>query len=171
MIAPTAVFLVLSLASCAPGLYLRTEAARDSDLTGTYSLILYGGRYSDDVENVAIFDREGDSYVFEIYAPDFDYRTLRNVPAREAFEEAEKFVGFHHSFRYSRLSRILDPAGNTIGYELRPLYTPTDFGYADILDVYYSLRDGKVSVSISLKPGVRSIIREEERPFLFRFRR
>jgi len=159
--------LILTV-SCATGIYLRTERAQVTEISGTYTIILYGGRYSADMETIAILDKEGDKYTFEVYAPEFDYKIKHGVPAEEALEEAEKFVRFHHSFWQARLSKIIDPAGKTIGYEIRPLYHPIDFGYSDVLDVYYVIKDSKVIVTISLIPEVQRILFDDDRPFLFK---
>jgi hypothetical protein len=130
---------------------LKTEEAKSADITGTFTLILYGGNYSDDLETIAILDYERDQYNFEPYAPEFDYRIKKGVPAKEALEEAKKFVSFHNSFWHFQLSRIIDNKGDTIGYELRPLYLPLTFGVSDVLDVSYWLKGGnKVKVTIKL---------------------
>jgi hypothetical protein len=134
---------------------LRAEEAKASDITGTYTLILYGGNYPDDLETIAILDREGDRYNFEPYAPDFEYRVKKGEPAKKALREAEKFVSFHYSFLRSQISRIIDNKGKTIGYEVRPLYQPLTFGISDVLDVYYLLKEGgRVKVLIRLKRSV-----------------
>lgn len=134
---------------------LKTEKANASDIRGTFTLILYGGRYSDDLETVAILDSEGDQYHFEPYAPDFDYRVKKGIQAKEALAEAEKFVSFHNAFWRSQLSKILDNKGTTIGYELRPLYLNFVYGTSDLLDIYYWLKeDGKVKATIKLKPQI-----------------
>lgn len=159
--------LILTV-SCATGKYLRTEAAKVTEISGTYTIILYGGRYSADMETIAILDKEGDKYTFEVYAPEFDYKIKHGVPAKKALEESEKFVRFHHSFWQARLSKIIDPSGNTIGYEIRPLYHPIDFGYTDVLDVRYVIKDSKVIVTISLIPEVQRILFDDDRPFLFK---
>lgn len=151
--------LASGLISCAPALYLKTAVAQPAEVTGTYTLILYGARYSNDIENVALLAKEGTGYAFEVYAPEFDYRVKKNLPAAEALAEAQRFVGFHYAFRRSQLSTILDNKGSAIGYEVRPLYSPLDFGYTDVLDITYTLQDRKVTVRIRL-------IRELERaPF------
>lgn len=134
---------------------LKTEKAKAADITGVFTLILYGGRHSDDIETIAIFDYEGDQYNFEPYAPEFDYRIKRGISAREALNEAEKFVSFHNSFYRSQLSKIIDNRGNIIGYELRPLYLPFSYGVSDVLEVDYWLKEGgKVKVTIRLTPSV-----------------
>jgi len=151
--------------SCAPGRYLRTEGVTPAEITGTYSLILYGGRHSNDIETVAILDREGDRYTFEVYASEYDYKIKKGIPAREALDEAQKFVRFHRNFWRSQLSRILDPAGNAMGYEVRPLYYPFNYRYTDVLYVDYRIKDDKVIVYIRLKPQVERMFFDDDRLF------
>jgi len=134
---------------------LRTEEATPDEMKGTFTLILYGGSYLDDLETIALLDSEGDLYVLEPFAPDFDYRMKKGVPAQEAFKEAEEFVNFHPSFWRSQLSRILDKEGKAIGYEVRPLFRPFIFGISDVLDVTYWLKEkGRVKVTIRLIPSI-----------------
>jgi hypothetical protein len=149
--------------SCVNVNYMKTDRAEPSEITGTYTLLLYGGRYSEDVENVAIFDKEGDKYSFEIFAPGYDYTVKKGVQGKEALAEAVKHVGSHRSFFQSRLSRILDTEGNVIGYELRPIYHLTEFGMSDILYINYTIKDNKVITKIRLKYEL-----ENREPFLFR---
>jgi hypothetical protein len=137
---------------------LKTEKAKVDDVTGSFTLILYGGRFSDDIETIAILDREGDQYTFEPYAPEFDYRIKKGVQAKDAIREAEKFVSFHNSFWRSQLSKIIDNKGNPIGYELRPLYLPFSYGISDVMDVYYWRKEGnKVKVTIRLTPLIERL--------------
>jgi hypothetical protein len=163
------IMLAPALCSCAPALYLKTEGAQPAELKGTYTLILYGARYGSDIENIVILAKEGTGYSFEVYAPEFDYRVRKNVPADEALAEAQKFVSFHYAFRRSRLSRILDKEGSPIGYEVRPLYSPLDFGYADVMDITYTLRDRKVTARIRLIRELEKPPFREDAPFPFRF--
>lgn len=158
----------LSMNSCTHGIYLRTEPVTATEITGTYDLILYGGRYSDDIENVAILDKEGDKYTFDVYAPEFDYKVKKGVQAKVAIEEAEKFVSSHHAFWHLQLNSILDYEGNIIGYEMRPLYRPLDFVFPDVLDINYIIKASRVVVTITLKRELRKELFDEDRPFLFR---
>jgi hypothetical protein len=159
------------LASCATGNYLRTEESSSIEMKKTYSLILYGGRFSDDMETLAILDKEGDKYEFIVYAASADnYRIKRKVPAKKALEEAEHFVQFHHSFRRSLLSRILDQSGATIGYEVKPLYFPLDVGYSDLIDTYYRIEGKTVIVKIRLSSAAEDRLYERDTPFIFRRR-
>jgi hypothetical protein len=134
---------------------LRTEEAKPDEIKGTFTLILYGGNYLDDLETIAILDSEGDQYVLDPFAPDFDYRMKKRVPAQEAFKEAEEFVNFHPAFWRSQLSKIVDKEGKVIGYEVRPLYRPIAFGVSNVLDVNYWLKEkGRVKVTIKLIPSI-----------------
>lgn len=142
---------------------LKTEGAKIDEVTGIFTLILYGSRHSNDIETIAILDKEGDGYTFEPYAPEFNYKVKRGVPAREALVEAEMFVSWHNSFRRSVLSKIIDDRGDTIGFELRPLYLPTSFGVSDVLDVYYRIKNSKVIVTIKLIPSVEKMLSDGDR--------
>jgi len=139
---------------------LRTEVANVAEIQGSFTMILYGGRFLDDVETIAILDVEGDQFHFEPYAPDFDFKVKKGIPAKEALSEAQKFVSFHNAFWRSQLSRILDNNGKTIGYELRPLYHHFVYGTSDVMDVYYWLKEGgRVKVTIRLDSEIEKMIR------------
>ncbi len=152
------------------GHYLRTDAAAPHEVGGTFTVILYGARYADDIETVAILDREGDPYTFVVQSPDYNYKVIKGMSAENALPRTAEFVSFHPSFRNSRLSRILDHQGATIGYEVRPLYSTIDFGYPDVLDVYYRLTDGTVIVWVSLTTEAQRMKDDDDRPLLFKRR-
>jgi hypothetical protein len=152
------------------GHYLRTKTATPHEIEGTYTVILYGARFADDIETVAVLDREGDPYTFVVRGPVQDYKVIKGMSAEDALVRATEFVSFHASFRNSRLSGILDYEGNTIGYEVRPLYSIIDFGYPDVLDVSYRLTDGIVTVWVSLSAEVRRMKYDDDRPLLFKRR-
>ncbi|HUO75938.1 MAG TPA: hypothetical protein VMU21_00035 [Thermodesulfovibrionales bacterium] len=169
MITFTASALLLCIGSCASAPYLITVPTDPREIEGTYTLILYGGRYSSDIENVAILDKEGDQFTFMVYAPEFDYKVKKHISAKEALAEAEAFVRFHYAFWKAQLKGIVDPTGIPIGYEIRPLYYPMDFGYPDVLDIDYILKkDNNVTVMISLKRELRRRFLDDESPFIFR---
>jgi len=142
------------LFSCAGPRYLKTEEATPDEIKGTYDLILYGHRYSDDFKNVAFLIKEGGKYVFELYAPAFYYTVKKGLTAKKALEEADKWVRFHYAYLGSRLSKILDFDGTLIGYELRPLYSGLDFGFQDVIEVHYVIKGDKVIASVGLKPEI-----------------
>jgi hypothetical protein len=134
--------------------YLKTEEVKAEEVTGAFTLVLYGARYSNDLETIAFLDKEGDEYEFEPYAPEFDYKVKKGVSGADALREARKFVRFHNAFWRSQLSKILDKKGNTIGYEVRPLYLPFVYGGDDLLEVNYEIKGGKVIAYIRLTPQV-----------------
>lgn len=140
--------------SPAVGKSLLTEGARISDVTGNFTVMLYGGRYSRDIETVAFLIPEGSKYTFELYAPDFDYRVVKGLEAKDAINTAEQFVRIHNAFLRSELSKILDVDGKVIGFELRPLYYPLEFGIEDVIDTSYALSNGRVRIYVTLKPEV-----------------
>ncbi len=142
--------IVFLVARSGDGLNLKTEAANPAEVQGMFTLLLCGSSSTDDLATVAVLDKEGDPYSFEIYAPDFAYAVRTGLNAAQALEEAERFVRRNIRSERSRLHRILSPAGAGIGFELRPLYSVTAFGRDDILDVRYSIKDRKVSVRVEL---------------------
>jgi hypothetical protein len=154
MISFIVILALLSSTTLVHAEYLKTKEAKAEEVTGNFILILYGGSHMNDLETIAFLDKEGDQYEFEPYAPEFDYKVKKGVPAGDALKEARKFVSFHNAFWRSQLSKILDDKGNIIGYEVRPLYRPFVYGRDDLLEVYYRIKDGKVIVYIRLAPEI-----------------
>jgi hypothetical protein len=167
-----AVTIFLNTNSCTPSASLRTVFANPAEISGTYTVFLYGARHSNDIETVAILAKEETPYTFEIYSADFNYKTIKGMPADQAYKRAAAFVSFHYAFDYSVISRILDGNGVVIGFEVRPYYRPFEFGYDNVLDISYTPEDGKVIVRIHLKPAVEQYLRDGDRrsPFLFKMR-
>ncbi len=147
--------LTAFLASCVPGKQLIPSEAKSGDVTGTYTLLLYGCHYPEDVKDVAILVAEGSKYPLEIYDIGTSYKVIKGVPADEALREADAFVRCSaHRVTRTELRRIPDDSGGTIGYEIRPIYFPLEFGFSDILLVSYALKDGTVMAYIRLNPTV-----------------
>lgn len=142
------ILLAMASYSCSTGRYLRTESATGEEITGVYTLILYGGASANDTRTLAILAKEGTPYSFEVFQPEFEYKIIKGVPAKEALEKAKKFFTYHPDFWKIQLSKILDNKGGIIGYEVRPLYDPTVYDKSDIPDVYYKITDDKVIVYI-----------------------
>ena len=154
VISSIAVIAALTLQACAPGKALRTDAVPSGDMPGTYTLILYGGNYGDDLETIAFLDKEGDRYTLEPYAPAFVFRIKKGLTADRALREASEFIRSHAEFQREQLRSIRDEKREIIGYELRPLYLPITFGTDDVLDVDYWLKEERVLVFIKLKPSL-----------------
>jgi hypothetical protein len=165
--------LITLLGGCATGTSLRTTAADPAEITGTYTLLLYGGRFSIDVETIAFLDREDDTTAFTIRAPDFDYKVIKGIQGKDALARAVEHVKFHPNFQYYRISRILDPYGAVLGYEVRPYYSTLSYGMSDVLWVNYGFKDGSVVISVRLQPEMERIQRGdgERSGGMFRLRR
>lgn len=146
--------------ACAQPEILRTEEAKEADVQGVFTLILYGARDINDVEALVILDLEGDQYTIEPYALAFDYKVQRGLSAKTALNKAYKLISYHNAFLRLQLSRIIGAKGKTIGYEVRPLYMPFVFGRSDVLEVYYSLKADKVKVNIRIIPSIERALPE-----------
>jgi len=141
-------------ASCSLGKSLKKETATEAGVQGTYRLILYGCTHLNDLETFAILDKEGDRYTFDPYAPEFNYKAKTGLTSKEALEEARNFITCNSGYSRPQLSEIVDDEGNTLGYELKPLYLSFFYSLSDVLDTYYFLNGDKVIVSIRLKRSV-----------------
>jgi hypothetical protein len=153
------VLLATALAGCMAGKQLYPSAADTAAVEGSYTLILYGCHYPEDITNAAILVSDVSKYPLEIYDIDTSYKIEKNVPARQALQRADSFLKCTtHRIWQTAIRRIPDGSGGTIGFEVRPLYFPLEFGQADVLLTSYSLRDGKVRARIWLDPDVESMI-------------
>jgi hypothetical protein len=148
-------FLFMSSVSYPMGQYPKVEREDQEDLKGTYTVIFYGGTYSNDPETVALLDVEDDEYTFEPFTSEYNYQIKKGIPAELALKESRWFVGRHSDYFTSSLKRVIDSKGSIIGYELKPLFYKLRFGYLDILDVSYWFKDDKVLVSVDLKRKVK----------------
>ena len=152
------IFVVLfGSVSCTPGIRLNT-IAQDSEAKGSYTVIYYGCNFLNDLETIAFLDKEDGQYNFEPYAPEFKYRVKKGLSAEEAFGTAMEFVSCDASFSRTQVKSILAPNGETIGYEVRPLYLPLTYGVNDVLDVNYWLKDGKIVITIRLAPSIEMML-------------
>jgi hypothetical protein len=139
----------ITLQSCITGKQLITTSADPKLITGTYTLLLYGCHYPDQIDNVAILVDKNSKYPLEIYDIDTSYSVKNDVPAQQAIAEADTFVQCSsHRVSQTQLTRIPDDSNGTVGYEVRPLYVPTEFGTLDVLIINYSLKDGKIRTYI-----------------------
>jgi hypothetical protein len=77
-IAVVVALIILGLFIFSADNYLKTEAANSADVQGKFTLLLYGCSSPDNLENIAILDREGDPYSLRSMLPIF------RTPARPA---------------------------------------------------------------------------------------
>jgi hypothetical protein len=145
----TLLLMTILLQSCMLGTQLNTTSADPKLITGTYTLLLYGCHYPEQIDNVAILVDKNSKYPLEIYDIKTSYSVENEVPAQQAIEKADAFVRCSsHRVSQTQLTRIPDDSNGTVGYEVRPLYVPTEFGTPDVLIVNYSLKDGKIRTYI-----------------------
>lgn len=149
----TLLLTVLLITSCATGLRLNTEYINTPhEFPGKFSLILYGARYIEDVETVAILDTDGDGYEMIPYAPEYDFTIIKGLSGDEAFTLAKEFIGFHRDYLSFVTRKIFDDKGSVIGYELMPLYTSRG---NPLRLSYYFEGEGRVKVYINTLPEFR----------------
>jgi hypothetical protein len=146
--------------SCKPGIRLNTTGVQESGIRGNFRVILFGCNYLNDLETVVFLYKEGDPYTLEPYAPDFKYRIDKQVVVKDAFEKAKQFLNCNASFTHYRMSRITAPDGDTIGYEIRPLYEPLTYGAEDVLYTDYRLNGDKVVITIRLRPSIERMLED-----------
>jgi len=157
------IFLVsLIVAGCAT--YqgsLRTESAKAVvDPSGTYTLIRVGGNAFEDYTTFALIVPEGGKYRFEIFKPDFDYRSSKGLTAKQAEKMAVAFVSSQSSFKYSQISAVIGLDGSAVAYEVRPLYDQLLFGQSDVLSVVYLLKADNV---VEVRVDVDEVVKRHER--------
>jgi hypothetical protein len=149
--------MLFALVACARGTYLRSEPMSDPvEIAGSFTFILYATDLYGGLKTAAFLDVEGDGYTLAVKAPAFEYGVQESVDAVEATEKALHVLSSHRDFLRVRVARVLDREGNTIAYELRPLYNFTVYGLSDVLIInYWPLDEGKVEVVIDVKPSIK----------------
>jgi hypothetical protein len=147
------VILAAVIPACVPGKQLLAKGALPEEVTGSYTLMLYGCHYPSQADNVAFLVKEDGKYPFEIFDIDRSYKVKKGVPAQEALAEANSFVRCTtHIIWMTELRRIPDDVGGTVGFEVRALYSPMEFGINDVMRISYSLKNGKVTAYIRKNP-------------------
>lgn len=147
--------LTLLLTACMTGTRLNTSSADPATISGTYTLLLHGCKYGDEIDNVAILADEQGRYPVEIYAVPGSYTVKKGIPAKEALAQAMSFVACStHSVWKTQVERIVGDNNGTVGYEVRPLYFPLEFGNTDPIQISYFLRTEGVRVYIRIDDTV-----------------
>jgi hypothetical protein len=146
--------IILGLFALSGDRHLKTEPAVPAEVQGSYTLILYGCGSRDTIENVAILDREGDAYSFEIMAPEFSTTVTSGLSAGAALKKAEEFVRCNINVTRSQLRRVLGPSGAVVGFAVTPLYPVILFGREDVVDMQYTIKGRAIAVRIRLDPVI-----------------
>ena len=150
------VLAVTVLSGCSYGTPLRTDVALPADATGTYRLYLYGCHYAADIEDMALLVDESSPYRFNLFVLNTSYRIEENLSGKDALAKADAFIRCSTERVWLTVfRRIVDPAGKTIAFELKPLYDPIRMGLDEVLVTNYALKDGIVTVYIRRNPLMR----------------
>ena len=156
-LAALVILIIIGIAALSGDRHLRTEPAVPADVQGKFTLLLSGCSSRDDIENVAILDREEDAYSFEIMAPEFSTTVTSGLSAGAALKKAEEFVRCNINVTRSQLRRVLGPSGAVVGFAVMPLYPVIQFGREDVIDVQYTVQDRTITVRISLDPAIERL--------------
>jgi len=151
----SSILLVLLVGCAFNQTYIRTTGASDAEITGNYTVFLFGANHYEDIATAAILVPTDGKYHVDIYAPDWAYRVVKGVSGKDAVAMAKNFVSWHSSVLRTETARIVMPDGAVIGYEIRPLYMITTFGREDVMYINYFLKEGnKIEVHIHLYPDI-----------------
>ncbi len=154
----------LLLVDCTGGTSLKTQDIQDTgNITGFYTLILYRGAESmGNLKSMAFLDVEGDAYTLVPYAPNYEYTITPHLSWEKAFQIALEFIKSNRLFMNYQIRTILGPTGETIGYEVKPLYDSLALGYSDILTASYRVKEGRtVLITIEFLEKVTNQITDE----------
>jgi len=154
--------VLFTIQGCSFGTQLRTEPADPKGIVGTYDLFTYGCRYPDDIEHAAFLIAPDKAGMVELYVPATSYKVKRGLPADQALAEANTHVRCGvRTVEATRLLRIPDGSGGTLGFEVLPRYPATDLGGMDPLNVSYTLKDGKITIYIKLFPNAERLLNQQ----------
>jgi len=150
-------FLLLHTSCAIIGKGLTTHLAREGDVgDGPFTVILYSTSEHDFLQTVAFLDIEGDAYELQPYGAPFKYSLVKGLAGAEAVQRAQQFITSRVVYNKLELRAIMGPAGNTIGYELRPLQLPIIYGQSDVLDITYAQpQEGRITIYVRLKNRIK----------------
>ncbi|HMK44250.1 MAG TPA: hypothetical protein VK445_08950 [Dissulfurispiraceae bacterium] len=151
--------LFMTLFGCTSEPPLKLEFAEPSEVTGTYTLILFDSGLGNGIQRIAVLDGERDKITFEPYAPEREFKKLPGLSGPEALRRAEAYLNMTPQFQRTQLSRIKNRTGETIGFEMRPLYQRIAFGTNDVLDINYRPSDDTVFIHMKLIDSVERTFR------------
>ncbi len=142
-------FFLLLVSGCALSASIKTIRVPAETVTGKFDLILFGGNYLDDPETIVFADLRDDDIAFEPYSPDYKYKRHNNLTLTELIHVArEHLFGSSVTYRKIEFRKIYTPSGQILGYEIRAIQWPLKYGFGDIPEVSYRLKDKKLFLYI-----------------------
>jgi len=146
--------LVLSGSCATTGTILSTSGLQDIDAAveaASFALILHSSQEQSYMDTVAILDIEGDMYKFEPDSAPYSFAVQEGLTGEQALQNARRFIRYYARHNSMDQREIMGPAGEVIGYELRPLYHAFVYGVSDVMDITYDHQaEGRVVVTVEL---------------------
>jgi len=141
--------MLLLLASCALNEEVKlsvseADLGRNRELSGMYSMIIYGDRRHRGPEALIVLDLEGDDH--RLVPNELDiYERERARSGDEALAFALEYLGYFKYPKHINIRKVLDQDGNLIGFDIRPLAERKgDLTKAD----YLPKKDGLVEIRV-----------------------
>ena len=156
--------IALAITSCAGGKHLRTEPYDAESISGLFDVTFYYNQDYDGLKQIVILDVADDGYEIVLYEPEYFMRTVKHAKGDDAEKSMVEFLQDHPNYINYKIMKIVDKEGNTIGFEIRPLYAPEMYGISDVMDTFYTMADdGTVRALISLKEQIKGIFKQDKR--------
>ncbi|MGB9821909.1 hypothetical protein [Thermodesulfovibrio sp.] len=124
----------------------------ESDIKGSFNLIIYSNSFINDPETFIILDR-GDQIKIIPYAPNFKYRVIENLNEKEALKITNEILKDNSFVSFIKCSEI-SFKGKNVGYELKPIYFPWVFGLLEPVETVYKKEGDSILIFIRLNPNV-----------------
>lgn len=154
---------VMFVTSCSGGKYLRTEPYTAESIDGLFDITFYYNQDYDGLKQVVILDVVDDDFEIVVNEPEYYVQTVKDVTGDDAVVNAIKFVQDHPNYINYKIIKIVGQGGDTIGYEVRPLYAPAMYGIGDVMDSSYTMEDdGTIRATISLKDQIKAIFEQDK---------
>lgn len=156
MLVLSVLFLFVGFVSSASAKDISTRLEKQSAIqSGTYTMTAYGCNAADDLQAVAILEKETSPYHVSIVEPRAQYQVLSGLSADEAYRLAEDFVTCNPNAQQTELSRMTAADGSLIGYEMKPVYLPLRAGSSDGVETTYRLKGDSLLAYVDVDPLLR----------------
>lgn len=144
------IFLLIPLYAQAD---LTLTQVNESQIKGTFDLIIYSNSFINDPETFIILDRVDDNTIIKPYAPDFRFRLIRNLSEVEALKVVREILNSPSHISSLKFREIRD-SDKVLGFEIKPQFFPWIFGIIEPVETSYRKRGNQIDVFIRLNPRV-----------------
>lgn len=122
-------------------------------IKGQFNLIVYSNSFYNDPETFIILDRADDKMKILPYAPSFKYKIFPNLNEKEALKVIGDIFNNPSLISFLKCMEIID-SGQTLGFDIKPVYFPWIFGITEPLETSYKKMGNTLNVYIRLNPRV-----------------